>query len=371
MSLIHRYVTAQFFKFFGLILVMVIAIYLSIDVFGKIDNLIEAGRPPWEMLAYFAYKVPLIISQITPVAVLLSVLVVFGLMSKNNEVIALSSSGVSLYYLLLPVVAIGLVLSVLLFLFSETLVPATTLRSEELLQRPSRGRRAAAFKEENIWIRHERAITHIRYFHPSEEAVYGVSTFSFDENFRLLRRIDANKAVYDNGTWLLASALIQQFNETKGGISSPAAAEEADPNGSAAFHEDLRADLGLIPQDLKKVAKSAEEMRFSALGRYIEKVEREGYDATRYKVDFYAKTAFPAICLIMSIIGSAIALRGKTREGMAVSFAYGIITAFVYWSLYSLSLSLGYGGVLPPVFAAWMTNLVFFCAAGFMVLNLE
>lgn len=344
-------------------MILVVVIYLSIDIFGRMDNLMSAGLTPFEMAVFFACKVPLIISQITPVAVLLGVLVVFGMMSRNNEIIALKSSGVSLLYLLAPVFGIGVILSGALFLFSEVVVPLATIQAHELAEKPSADARAAGSRQENIWLKQPRSILHVQYFHPSEDTVHGISALFFDEAFNLERRLDARKGRYEDGWWHLSSAMVQS-----------AAKERADARPAGMdidYYENRRVKLPIVPADLKKVARTAEEMGFATLRRYIEKVEREGYDATRYKVDLYAKTAFPAICLIMSLLGSAIALRGRTREGMAVSFAYGIVTAFIYWSLYSLCLSLGYGGVLPPFLAAWIVNLVFFCASGLMVLNLE
>jgi len=358
MTIIHRYIARMFFKFFGIVLVMVIAIYLSIDVFGKMDNLMEADLRPFEMVLYFGYKLPLIISQITPVAVLLGVLVAFGLMSKHNEIIALKSSGVSLKYLLLPVVGIGLLLSGGLFIFSEAVVPATIGRALQLEEKDAGSRQMVASRQKNIWLRHHRGITNIQYFHPAENVIYGVSTVVFDSGFHMTRRIDAKSGEYRNGQWMFYSGMVQHFNS-----------KEETPEVS--FFDKKKVDLTLTPADLKRVARTAEEMSFTRLKNYIQKVEREGYDATRSRVDLYAKTAFPVICLIMGLIGSAIALRGKTREGMAISFAYGVVTAFVYWSLYSLCLSLGYGEILPPWLAAWMANLIFFCIAGFMVANLE
>jgi len=358
MTIIHRYITGLFFKFFGIVLVMVIAIYLSIDVFGKMDNLMEARLQPLEMLLYFAYKVPLIVSQITPVAVLLGVLVAFGLMARNNEVIALKSSGVSLQYLLIPVFVIGLILSAALFIFSEAFVPITISRALQLEENKPDGQQMMASREKNIWLRHHRGITHIQHFHPAENIIYGVSAMFFDEAFHLAKRIDAQKGVYRNGEWIFFSAMVQYF-------------EGKTDEFKTEFFDEKAVDLDLVPKDLKRVAKSAEEMSFTTLRDYIQTVERDGYDSSKYRVDLYAKTAFPLICLIMCLVGAAIALRGKTREGMAVSFAYGIVTAFIYWSLYSFCLSLGYGEILPPLLAAWMANLIFICIAAFMVLNLE
>lgn len=358
MSIIYRYITVLFFKFFAIVLFMVIVIYLCMDVFGRIDNLLETGLNPLEMLCFFGYKVPLIISQITPVAVLLGVLVTFGIMSRNNEILALKSSGVSLQYLLVPILLIGLLISAALFVFSEVVVPVATMRAHQMTDKNAGGRQVMTSRESNIWLKHQQAVTHIQYYHPDEGAIYGVSTLFFDDGFHLKRRLDAQKGVYKNGEWIMFSVMVQELTDPK---KAP----------QTQYFDQKTVELALAPADLQKIARSAEEMSFSRLRSYIAKVERDGYDATRYKVDLHAKIAFPAICLIMSMFGAALALRGRTREGMAVSFAYGIVVAFIYWSLYSLCLSLGYGGILPPVFSAWMANLVFFCTAGLMVVHLE
>ena len=93
----------------------------------------------------------------------------------------------------------------------------------------------------------------------------------------------------------------------------------------------------------------------------VKRVEDEGYDATFYKVDLYAKVAFPFVCLILSVTALGIASKARFREGLALGVSLGIGIAFLYWIFYSFCISLGYGGVLPPVAAAWTANLVFSC----------
>ena len=41
------------------------------------------------------------------------------------------------------------------------------------------------------------------------------------------------------------------------------------------------------------------------------------------------------------------------------SFFYAIGLTFIYYVFMSLCLSLGYGGLLPPLVAAWMANITF------------
>ncbi len=115
MSIIYKYLAIQIAKYFGMMLAMVVGIYVAVDFFERIDDFMEAKLPLSKALTFFFLKIPFIIAQILPVCILLAVLVVFGLMVRNNEIVALKSSGVSIFYLLKPVLVIGLIFSILLF----------------------------------------------------------------------------------------------------------------------------------------------------------------------------------------------------------------------------------------------------------------
>ncbi|MDA3897443.1 MAG: LPS export ABC transporter permease LptG [Desulfobacteraceae bacterium] len=358
MTVIHKYISQLFFKYFGIVLGVVIVIYLSIDFFQRIDNFLEDEIAPTFIVSYFLYKIPLIVSQITPIAVLLGVLAVFGLMAKNNEIIALKSGGVSLHYLLIPIVIIGISLTVLLFVFSEVVVPISVSKANRIEDMKSKPRMTTS-REKNIWIRGNQSITHIKYYNPADQMISGISIAYFSDDFSLTRRLNARSGKYIDGNWIFYDCLIQENLD----------ADQLDHE--VFFHDEKICQIDLQPTDLVRVAKESEDMPFLDLYRYIRKVENEGYDASKYRVDFYAKTAFPFICFILSMFGAGLALRNSTKDGMVLSFAYGLLTVLIYWSFYSFCLSLGYGNILPPMLAAWIANLIFFCAAGLMVYNLE
>ncbi len=107
------------------------------------------------------------------------------------------------------------------------------------------------------------------------------------------------------------------------------------------------------------------------LYNYIHTIESEGYNAIPYRVDFQAKIAFPFVCVVMALAGLGIAVRAGLREGLPMSITFGIGTAFFYWIFFSLTMSLGYGGRLPPWLAAWCANLVFLCLGGLALMGAE
>jgi lipopolysaccharide export system permease protein len=294
----------------------------------------------------------------TPVVILLAILIVFGLMSKNNEILALKSSGVSIYYLLRPVLLIGLIMSILLFFFCEIVVPITTRKANNIWLKEVKKKSAITSREKNIWIKGNRKIIHIKYYNPASKTIFGITLYYFDEDFRLTRRVDAQRGVFKQGKWVIIDFVEQNL-------------EKKNDEYIITFRDKMSEQLDFLPEDLKRVIKKPEEMSFKELLTYIKKVEEEGYDATIYKVDLYAKPALSFVCVIMCLLGISIAVREERKKGIFLCITYGIVIAFFYWISYSFCLSLGYGEMLPPVIAAWSANFVFLCFGLFTLLNVE
>lgn len=356
MSIIFKYLTREILKTFGIVLITVIVIYIAVDFFEKADNFVAAGLPFSKIITFFLCSMPFILSQIIPVAILLSVLIVFGLMKKNNEIITLKSSGISAIYLLKPVLVIGVLASIFLFIFLDTVVPITLDKANKIWLIEVKQKRIIRSKESNIWIKGRHRITHIKFFRPKSQSIYGITINHFDDNFHLTRRIDAAKGVFEKGKWHLYDLMEQGIDFTSG-------------ETSAQFIKHREEALGFLPEDFQEVIKKPEEMRLKELYEYIKQIESEGYSATSYRVDLFAKTAFPAVCFILCLTGTGIALNEKSREGLAAGITFGIGIAFLYWIFYSFCLSLGYGEMLPPWLAAWSTNAIFFLIGTLMMVH--
>ncbi|MCB2148531.1 MAG: LPS export ABC transporter permease LptG [Deltaproteobacteria bacterium] len=356
MTILFRYVVREVLTTFFIVLVAVLSIYVAIDFIEKIDNFMEAGVSATRCVVYLMYKLPFIFVQIAPVGFLLSILVALGLMNKNNEVIALKSCGIGKARLLKPTMVLGVFFCAGLFVVAEMIVPVFMINANQIWLQEVRKKNIYASKTNDIWMRAARQIIHIKQYVPEKKRVTGITIHTFDDSFRLIERVDAASGVFKNGHWQLDDAVEQVFGADRG-------AHQIN------LHDTMTADIDLNPEDLARAAKQSDEMGLAELGRYIQKVEREGYGATRYRVDYQSKIAAPFVCIFLSVLGAGIALRGKMREGLPVSITYGLGIAFLYWIFNSFCLSLGYAEMLPPVVAAWVANLVFFSVAGFLLLN--
>ena len=358
MYILHKHIAKEIVKNFTIILAIVTGIYLIVDFFERIDNFMEAGAPMGSAIWFFLLKLPFIISQVLPVAVLLAVLVSMGLMSKNNEIIALKSSGIGVYNLFKPIALIGIAISLFLFFLSEVVVPITMSKSNRIYLTKVKKVATYATRQKNIWIKGKRSITHIKHYNAAARTIFDITLHQFDRKFKLIRRVDAARGEFKNGKWVLVDIMEQLWNETENRYDIKFFERKAEP-------------VDLLPEDLKRVAKESEEMSFNELRDYIDAIEAEGYNASNYRVDLHAKTAFPFVCLIMSMIGTGISVRGKAKEGLAMVVSYGLGLVFLYWVSFSFCISLGYGGLLPPLMAAWLTNMFFLCIGGILLLNAD
>jgi lipopolysaccharide export system permease protein len=358
MSIIDRYITREIIKNFVIILSTVAAVYVIVEFFSVLDNFLSEEVPLTRMAAFFALKLPLFISQITPICTLLTVMVTFGLMNKNNEIVALKSSGVSVYTLMRSVFVIGTLFTILLFLLSEVIVPLTIDKANRIWLVEVKKRSLVTSKQKNIWIKGKRSIYFLSFYNQKKNMISGISLNYFDADFNLIKRIEAKTGIYKNGKWTLAGIMEQHLDKNG-------------ENLKVSFYDQKVVDVEFYPQDLNRVVKRSEEMNITELYAYLRDIESEGYDATVYRVDFHAKFAFPVICIIMCIVATGLTARQRRREGLSISIAYGLGLIFLYGALYSICLSLGYGGVLPPFFAAWISNVIFLCLGLYTLLNVQ
>jgi lipopolysaccharide export system permease protein len=358
MTILDKYLAREIVKHLCTVLIAVVGVYLAVDFFQKIDNFMLADIPLSRMITYFTLKLPLIVLQIMPVSILLGVLIALGLMNKNNEIIALKCGGVSVYYLLRPILAIGIVFSILMFLMSEAIVPLTTTKANTIWLTEVKKKTLLTYRQNNIWIKGNRSISYINYYNPKKNMISGISLNYFDNQFRLIKRVDAKKGVYREGKWVLFNLMEQVLDGT-------------DQEYRISFYDEQVAQVDFVPQDLKQLIKKSEEMSVTELFEYIRDVESEGYDATVYRVDFHAKIAIPLVCVIMCIIGTGISVKRRIKEGLSISIALGVGMIFLYWVSYSFCLSLGYGEVLHPILATWISNVIFACLGIVNLINAE
>ncbi len=345
-SILSCYISREFIKTFLLSVCAFNIIYLVIDFFTSVDRFIQNHAAVQFAIRYYVLKIPVITFQTLPLATLLSTLVTLGVLSRHNETTAMKANGISLYRIARPILVISCVIALLTFFGNEHLAPQAYRQSEhimhvEVLQNDPK----AVFKNFNLWRRSESSIYNIQAFDPESNTLKGISIYSLDKHFNLIRRVDAREATWKDSQWTLTDVTVRKFDG-----EGPLQVEN---------HDRMSSDMDITPETLKRVERDTEEMGYNELKHYVRRLQRTGYDATKYIVDLQTKVAFPFVNVVMVLIGIPFALKTGRAGGFAIGIAISIGVGLCYWILVSVCRAFGHSGILPPLVSAWSPHILF------------
>jgi lipopolysaccharide export system permease protein len=362
MKILSKYLAKEFVILLILCQAIFVFIYLIIDFVQKIDNFVHAQVSAAIMLNFLIYKIPLIFTQMLPVATLISVIITFSLLAKRNEFTAMKTCGLDILRVIQHIFVSAVLLGMVCFMLNELVVPYTNSRSNEIWDVDVGKRNPTQYHGINErWYKSSGAICWMRHFDYANQTLQRPTFYLFDDSFRLIKIIDGEKAVWIEGKWHVEQAIIQEF----------------DSNGeyqTETFETLPLLSLKETPEDFLRSfgerEKSPENMSFLRLKRYAQRVIMEGYDNTEYLVYMNFKIAFPFMILIMVFIGIPISMRFE-KKGTPFAISLGVCLCFLYYVVLGLTRSLGLSGILPPVLSAWLANLVFIFFGVYLMMKVE
>jgi len=348
MKILDFYLLRAFLKPFIMSLIFFTGLIIITHIFRRTGMLIERQLPPLIMVEYFLYQIPFTLFLVSPVAVLLACLVSLGSLSHHNEIIAMKSSGVNLYRIILPILLTAFIISLLAMSWNEFVVPMANqrwmkIKSQKIYQEN------ISYKIHNISFRSDKGwFLTINLFDKEKEVMEGIVIKDRYPDGRPSLRIDAKKAKWIDGIWLFEKGILREFNQ-QGLIVKE---EQFKKKRIQMWSPD---EIWLISQAKKK---ESDQMSIKDLITYIRLLQASGSKFNDKLVDLHLKISFPFANLIIALIGTSLALQ-RPRGGRAASFGLSIIISFLYWVAIGIGRALGMAEKLPPILSAWIANIIF------------
>lgn len=353
MKRLQRYILIEFSKLVLITLLSFIVLFTMIDLFENMDNLMENRVPVLAAATFFMYRLPLIIGEVSPITVLLSVILSLGILARHGEITAIKAGGIRLMRVLMPLFAVGALISVAVILMNESITPVALKKAESFKREWFSGVQASAFGKRGVWIRSPERIFNIRRMDLKNNRLHGLTCYLIGRPFTVKGRIEARLVTFDDGRWRAPTATVWSFPEQG--------------RARKTRSTDLIIDGLVPPEDLANIESYQKTMSFGELRQYIKSLEADGYEAHKYKTDLYGRLSFPLVNLIMVFVGIPFALKTGRHGGIAVGVALSVIIAFGYWIIFAITSSLGHSGVIPPLLAAAFPGVLFLAIGGLML----
>lgn len=349
-QVLDTYVLTSFLYYLAVLLfsfVMMTHVFTFFELLSDVlKNKIEMAR----VVRYHLFLTPKLLYDFVPISVLAAVLIVFGLLTKNNEVTAFKACGVSQYRLMTPILITSLLLAGSLFAFDHYIVPEAN-RIQDAIRDEIKGRPTQTYlRPDRKWIFGlDDRILYYKYLDPKQNEMLGVSVFDIDwEKVRLRRQISAEKARWEPvlNTWVFSNGWARDFR-------GPGQRFQDFQGRTATF-----ADLRETPDYFVKEVKQGKQMNFQELDTYIRELQQSGFNTVPLQVQFHKKFAVPMFAFIMAMISIPFAFLAGNRGAMTgVGMSIGI--ALAYWSVSQLFEQVGNVSQLPAPLAAWSPDALF------------
>jgi len=358
-QILDDYILRDFLTYTGLILAAFVTLTLVFTFFEIVGDIVKNKVPLVTVGEYMLNVTPAMAYQMTPMAVLIGVLVTFGLLQKGNEVTAMKATGISIYRLIVPVLVVAAGVSATLFFLDQFYLPRTNKRQDQLWNAIKGKPTQTYLRPDRKWIFGQHSsIFYYEFYDPDQNRFGNISVFKFDpENFAVTERIFAAKAHWeeDLGRWVFQQGWRRELRG--------AAIARFDRFDATTFPE-----ITEPPTYFKKEVRQSQEMNYQELRQYIHDLQQSGFDVSKLRVQLHRKFAYPLITFVMAVLAVPFALSSGRRGALAgVATAIGI--AMLYWVTNGLFEAMGNVNQLPAALAAWAPDLLFGLAGGYLILK--
>lgn len=341
MKIVQRLYLKDFFKLLFLITIGLSLIFSLLDLISIIDDFIPGKASVSKLILYAILTMPKFFVYLLPMSVLICSLFTFSQAFRRKEILAIKAAGGRLRKLFYPFITAGILLSFIAFLTGEIIVPVFSKRAVELKNELKGKSKRFAFDEGSLWLKSkDGSPVKIDLYIIDKKIAVGVDIFLFGKDF-LKERIMAEKAFWNGETWVLEN--ITRYNIETGEIQQLQTMNYYDLESPDLFTKDI---------------KNPDEMGILELYRYIQRLKNAGFKSKKWTVALNSKVSFPLINIFMMLFGISLSSRAKLGRGL-FSAGLGLLISLFYWVGYTLMLSMGYAGIIPPFLSAWTIPFIF------------
>jgi lipopolysaccharide export system permease protein len=333
------------------------AVLLIGNIIRFMELVISKGVSFFDILRLMIYLIPYMLSFTVPMACLIAMVLAFGRLSSDYELIAMRASGVPPIRLVSPMLLIGLVMSVLLVIVNDRLVPVSHLAFRKQLKAIG-VKRPTAYIEPGMFIKEfppyvifvyqveGQKLSHVRIYEPQPNGPTRTIIADRGEFERLPSKKGVQLKLYD-GT-----------------------VDEWDPLHPGSFYKVTFTTYSMHLQtdqdDPERVGKKLKELTFKELAAERRRLAAEGIETLPVSLELHRKIASSFAAFVFVAFGLAFGLQLHHHERLT-TFVW-VLAVFIGYYLATIGMNaLALKGWLPAWAAMWLPNLAGTAVSGLIV----
>jgi lipopolysaccharide export system permease protein len=411
MKRVARYVLSEFLFSFLVSFLFFFFIFFVNQLLVMAEEIFSKRVPFWDVVLFVVYSLPAILALSVPFGALLGALMAVGRFSSDNELLAMRACGLPLRRVLVPLLSLGLLLSLVSFAFNDYFLPLGNLRlggmyRKILYSNPSVELEPFSVKSYRDAVlitgavegqqilelaiidkndqNQKRVITAARGSLSEQEGQRGVISIRLEDVFSHARSAsDPQRYEYSTAETMIYNILLRDISA---GFINPTPREMRAVDVWLRIQE-LQQSQALARREQAREADKA-LLELAAAGRLLRDgggpltaagLEEAGRAYERYRaasrkrvtdrnlqlhqLEFHKKFSIPFSCVVFVLFAFPTGMLAR-RSGRAVGFGLGLLVSALYWGMLFVGHTLGIRLLFSPPLAMWLPNGIILAAGG-------
>lgn len=352
MKILRTYILKDFFSTFIFSLVLL----NMVMILGNLGFLARKGINLADTLKIFSLSIPYLLRYTLPFSLLLGILLAMGRLTTDNEILAMSAAGISIFRILKIFLIVGVILFLFLLFLNNSLIPEFQYRYRTEIKNIGT-KNISAFIEPGIFLDgFENFILYISDMQDSKMKNVFIYEISDREAVTKVTFAKSGEFVVEGTT--LTLRLQDGFHD-----STPL----KDKKGM--YRLKFEQSFMHIPIATKKairVNKKASDMTFKELTTKIKELEDLRIAPREFIAEAYKRFSYAFSALTFILLGFGLSLMIKHRE-KSINFGVAFFVAGIYYLLFAVGEALVEYRIVIPSLGIWLPNIL---VAGFALLLL-
>jgi len=362
MRILRSYILKEFFGPFVVSLAVLTLVMLLGNLVRLADLIINKGVNILSVAKLFYFLMPALLTYTLPIAVLAAVLLSLGRLSSDNEITALRTSGISILRLIIiPLLIVGLILSLILVIFNNRVVPYAHFASRRTLSSIGIKNPAAALEAGTFIDSFDKYIIFI--YHIDGNLLHQIRIYEPQSGNRPCRTIVAKMGEFV----CLPEKKMVKLKLIDGTSDEP---DLSDPTKFYKLNfKTLFLNLNLAEAKNGQIQKKPKDMTFKEINYQINEFGVAGIETFPLVTELHKRIALAFSVIVFILLGAGLAMLTRRREkSINFSMAFGVIGIYYLLLLGANALSLQ--GYLLPALAMWLPNLTLGVVGLFLIFKI-
>jgi lipopolysaccharide export system permease protein len=345
-KIFYVYILRKFFRVFFIAAAGFLMIFVFSGIVSRIDIFSKYHSSLSQILFFISLKIPDWLLRVIPISVLLAEVITITELKRNNELVAISTGGVSVLKIVKPFLWTGVLMSIFIGFFEDRVALRSTKNAYRYYNEVIKGQKPKDQKGKffNLILKgKDKSFYYLGIYDADKRAG---SAFYFDDlKNGQLRQIVAESFRNESGFWILSDGVERHF-----GADFIVKKVE--------IFKRKKYDFPPVPSDFIVSQLTYQEMPLFALAGHIKKLKSANLPSVSERVEFHSRISQAFSPLIVVLIGIPFGfLLGPAGRILAVVLS--VVVSFIYWGIFSLGISFAQTQVLSPVTGVWLANVLF------------